>query len=89
MHHSIKILPDFFEAVWLGIKTFEVREDDRGYKAGDILILKEFIPAEDRFTGRSVPVFVSYVMSGGNFGIDSRFCVMSIKVLNEYPIKGE
>ncbi len=39
MVHELKIIPDFFEAVASGKKKFEVRYDDRGYQAGDELIL--------------------------------------------------
>ena len=28
--HNLKILPEFFEAVANGMKTFELRKDDRG-----------------------------------------------------------
>ena len=37
MTHNIKILNTFAEAVFNGIKTFEVRENDRGYQKGDLV----------------------------------------------------
>lgn len=40
--HSLKTQPEYFEPVWLGLKTFEVRYDDRGYQAGDDLVLREW-----------------------------------------------
>jgi len=39
--HEHKILPEFFEAVILGFKTFEIRKNDRDYKVGDIVFLNE------------------------------------------------
>ena len=30
--HNLKILNDFAEAVLMGDKTFEIRENDRGYQ---------------------------------------------------------
>lgn len=33
--HDIKILPDFADAILDGDKTFEIRENDRGYQRGD------------------------------------------------------
>ena len=38
MNHIIKILEDFADAVVSGEKTFEVRENDRGYQKGDFVI---------------------------------------------------
>ena len=40
-HHYVKILPEYYIAVEKGIKTFEIRFNDRNYKVGDILHLQE------------------------------------------------
>jgi hypothetical protein len=51
--HELKTWPEYFEALREGKKTFEIRENDRGFETGDILILKEFDPCEDcNGTGR-------------------------------------
>lgn len=52
MTHGLKIQPDYFKAVFMGTKTFEIRKNDRGYKAGDVLILKEWVPETKRYTGK-------------------------------------
>lgn len=52
MTHELKILPMYFQAVWDGKKTFEVRKNDRGYKLNDILILKEWDGT--KYTGSAV-----------------------------------
>ena len=36
MIHVIKIQKQYSEAVFLGEKTFEVRNNDRGYQKGDL-----------------------------------------------------
>ena len=37
MIHEIKIQKEYAQAVYLGQKTFEVRENDRGYQKGDFI----------------------------------------------------
>ena len=44
MIHELKIWPQYYERVKEGLKTFEVRLDDRGFQVGDTVILKEFNP---------------------------------------------
>lgn len=41
-HHELKTSPGYFEQIWQGLKTFEIRYDDRGYQRGDTVELREF-----------------------------------------------
>ncbi len=42
MKHELKIWPQFYARVADGTKTFEVRENDRGFQKGDTVTLREF-----------------------------------------------
>jgi hypothetical protein len=42
--HELKCWPEFFDAVARGVKTFELRKNDRGYQAGDRLVLRKWDP---------------------------------------------
>lgn len=62
--HTLKIQPEFFDAVSDGRKTFEVRRgNDRIYKVGDVVLLREFIQ-ETGYTGHELTVEITYVMHG-------------------------
>lgn len=50
--HKIKIWPDPFDAVVRENKWHEIRKADRDYRVFDYLLLCEFNPLTDEFTGR-------------------------------------
>ena len=75
--HELKILPRYFEDVVREIKQFEIRRNDRNFKVGDILFLREY--ERGKYTGRSCRVFVKYIYQGdGTFGLTSDFCILGI-----------
>lgn len=41
--HNLKCDPEFFPAVVDGSKPFEIRENDRDYDVGDLLVLNEYV----------------------------------------------
>jgi len=44
MKHELKIWPQFYRPVAEGKNTFEVRENDRAFQAGDTVVLREWNP---------------------------------------------
>ena len=61
--HKLKTLPDFFDVVLSGEKTFELRKGDRDFKAGDVLLLREW-SIHTGYTGREVRKIVPYLLTG-------------------------
>lgn len=79
--HELKILPKYFKAVCDGSKTFEIRKNDRGFKVGDTLLLKEWDDNTRMPTGREVIAEVTYILYGNpQFGLHEDYCIMSIVV---------
>lgn len=81
--HELKTWPSFFAALLDGTKTFEVRRNDRDFAVGDILVLAEWDPAiagvmPVGYTKREVRRAVTYVLRGGEFGIEAGFCVLGL-----------
>jgi hypothetical protein len=78
--HDLKTWPTYFDAVECGLKTFEVREDDRNFKEGDILVLREYNPNRKTYSGRVQLVKVNYIC---NLPFDSNYVGMSIERVDE------
>ncbi|MBF9238553.1 DUF3850 domain-containing protein [Hymenobacter sp. BT683] len=74
--HELKIWPSCFAAVKAGNKPFDVRENDRSFQVGDLLLLREVEPENEQFTGRTITRWISYVLQGGTFGIQPDWCVL-------------
>jgi hypothetical protein len=77
--HQLKVWPQFYPALVDGSKTFEVRKNDRGYQVGDLLVLQEWDPATDAYTGRSTLRHVTYMLAGGAFGLPAELCVLGLR----------
>ena len=78
--HQIRLAKSYFDDVANGIKTFELRKNDRGYKKGDILEMMEF--ADGKNTGRMVRVLVTYILEDYT-GIEDGYCIMATKLMKE------
>jgi len=62
--HQLKTAPEYFAEVIAGNKAFEIRKNDRDFKVGDALILREYDiknPNGTRFTGSHCTRFITYV----------------------------
>jgi ASC-1-like (ASCH) protein len=79
MEHKLKTWPEYFEEVIEGRKTFEVRKNDRDFKEGDTLLLQEFDPETEEYTGMICRVEVTYILEGGNFGVEFGYVIMAIQ----------
>ena len=62
MIHKIKSWPRFFQDVKSGVKTFEIRVNDRGYAVGDTLVLREWDPETGEYTGNKFYTIVRYLL---------------------------
>lgn len=82
MIHELKTWPQYFEAVVEGRKTFELRKNDRNFQIGDFLLLKQYLPKTDKYSGEEVVCKITYMLTGGQFGLEEGHCILGIKLLN-------
>lgn len=78
--HELKTWPEYFAATAAGVKPWEYRLNDRGYREGDILRLREYDPQAGTYTGAALEASVLYLLSGPVSGIPEGYIVMSIAV---------
>jgi hypothetical protein len=83
--HELKSWPSCFAAVKAGNKPFDVRENDRNFQLGDKLLLREYDPETEQFTGHTITRWVSYVLEGGAFGVQPNWCVLGFSELPPIP----
>lgn len=61
-----KTIPEFFEEILKGKKTFDLRLADWKCKKGDILVLREWDPGKKKYTGRVLKKKVTFVLKTKN-----------------------
>lgn len=62
MRHELKTWPEFFAAVAACKKDFEIRYNDRDFERGNELVLREWCPLMEDYTGREEIRFVKFVL---------------------------
>ena len=91
MRHELKTDSIQFQHVWSGLKSFEIRLDDRNFDVKDTLLLKETTYTGKQmlngmplyYTGREILVSVIHIMRGPVYGLADGWCIMSIKHTSE------
>lgn len=78
--HELKIMPEYFQTILSGEKTFEVRFNDRNFAKGDHLLLREH--DGEGYTGRTLIAEVTYLLDNPTY-CKERYVIMAIKVLDD------
>lgn len=76
--HNLKIWPEFLDDLVMRRKKFEVRKNDRNFQVGDHLILQVWNPETEEYDGRFVSYDITYILEGGQFGIEDGYVCMSL-----------
>ncbi|MDA8138002.1 MAG: DUF3850 domain-containing protein [Desulfobacteraceae bacterium] len=76
--HELKTWPANFEPLLAKTKRAEVRRNDRDFQTGDWLLLREWDPATQTYTGRQAFREITHIQPGGAFGLPEDLCVLSV-----------
>lgn len=57
-----KVVAPYFQAILDGKKTFEIRLANFDCHEGDILVLREYDPGKNEYTGRVVEKTITYIV---------------------------
>lgn len=80
MTHALKTWLRFFPDVAEGIKTFELRKDDRPYNVDDTVILQEYDELKNEYTGNEAAFSITYILRNAQFfGLKEGYCILGIK----------
>jgi len=72
MKHRKKVLPEYFQKILDGKKTYEIRLADWECNEGDVLILQEWDPEARKYTSRETQKEVIYVAKTKNMNFWSK-----------------
>ena len=89
--HELKTDPKVFAESWNDKKRFEIRRDDRDFKVGDTLTLREtkYTGEEMKngkplfYTGFTLNVKVTYKLPAGSYGLNDDWTVLSTIIINQ------
>ena len=82
MVHELKTWRKYFSLVKSGEKPFELRKNDRGFLAGHELLLREYNPLTQSYTGQILRRKITCVLEGSEaeeFGLKPGYCIMGFK----------
>lgn len=77
--HNIKCVQPHYDDIASGVKTFEVRLNDRDYDLNDRLELFEYDADTDQFSGKVTRVLVRHLLNDDIPGIETGYVVMGIR----------
>ncbi len=81
--HRLKTTDLYWDAIQRGEKTFEVRKNDRAFQTGDVLELLRVDQAWPNHYGPVLRYRITYILQGGQFGIEPAYCVMGLGPIGE------
>ncbi|GAS96637.1 ASC-1 homology domain protein [Mycolicibacterium canariasense] len=89
--HDLKSWSRFFRPIIAGERAHELRRNDRDYRVGDRVLLREYDPSSQTYTGSFCEAVVTSITSRdvpcavSDQGLNPDFCILSVRVLSVSP----
>ncbi len=83
--HELKCWPESFQFIRAGQKRAEIRMDDRGFKEGDLVHLREYEPTDREYTGQDELVRITHIQRCGIEpleALEEGYVLLSFRVLD-------
>lgn len=90
--HECRSWSHLFKPIKSGVKTHDLRINDRNYQVGDRIRLREYDISKARYTGDEVTVDITYI-TGRDEGhhpcafssavLPREYCILSISLVNK------
>lgn len=75
--HELKTIQPYFDKVNNNEKGFELTKMDRDYEIGDTLILQEYDPYTNTYSGREVNRVIGYILEDSvKFGLKKGYGIL-------------
>ena len=88
--HVLKCWPKFFGPITEGKKRHDLRRaGERDFSVGDLMLLREFSPEAEAYTGRDCAVRITYITSAiepcalSEQALHEDFCILSIALVTD------
>jgi hypothetical protein len=88
MIHELKTHPEYFQKSIERIKKFEIRYNDRNFKFGDEIILKEYDYQLNIYTGREIYGVITYILADF-IGLEKDYIAFSFSITYEFDYNDE
>ena len=81
--HELKIYAKYWDDIYSGRKTFEIRKNDRDYRKDDILVFRKYDPVTDSTDKNWVLICrVTYITDLKDIGLDG---YVGMSIIQLYP----
>lgn len=81
--HELKIHLNYYNSVYSGKKTFELRKNDRGFEVGDLIqfrvLGKNLFGLENSILAPEMYVITYILKDVPEYGLDKEYCILGIK----------
>lgn len=74
--HELKTYPQYFRKTLYGKKNFEIRLNDRDFKVGDVILLREWLGT--KFSGREIRGVITYILDDKFIGLEKGYVAISL-----------